>query len=285
MSPTSPLTLVHEHWQVSISLSLAAAVAGSLYLWGVGRVGRGWPWRRTLCFLGGIACVLVALDSGLGSYDDLLLSAHMTQHMLLLLLAPLLLLFGHPLLLALRALPPRRRPGLARALGHLRGRAAPALALLIFSLVVLATHLPSFYDATLRHPLLHDTEHALYLAAGLVLWWPLLGGDPAPAHRLGGLARLGYLLLAMIPMALVGAYLNRHAGVVYAPYGPTTRGLGLSPVADQADAGAIMWVVGNITMIAVGLWVIFAALVAEERRQQRREARAAPAPAAQGPRR
>lgn len=274
MSPTSPLTLLHAHWQVSPSLSLAAALAASLYLWGLIRVGGRWPRRRTVCFLGGVASVLVALESGLGAYDDVLVSAHMTQHMLLLLLAPLLLLLGHPLLLALRALPPNRRPALARALGHLRGRAAPALALLFFSLVVLGTHVPAPYDATLRHPLMHETEHALYLAAGLVLWWPLLGSDPAPAHRLGGLARIGYLLVAMLPMALVGAYLNRHAGVVYAPYGPTTRALGLSPVADQAQAGAIMWVVGNVTMIAVGLWAALAALIAEERRQQRREARA-----------
>jgi cytochrome c oxidase assembly factor CtaG len=141
--------------------------------------------------------------------------------------------------------------------------------------VLVATHLPSFYDATLRDPVLHQAEHGLYLLSGLLLWWPLLDADPVPAHRLGGLARLGYMLAAMVPMALVGAYLNRHATLVYGAYGPAARALGVSALADQAQAGAIMWVAGNTIMIAVGLWTVIAALVAEERRQRTREARAA----------
>ena len=85
------------------------------------------------------------------------------------------------------------------------------------------------------------------------------------------------MLAAMLPMALVGAYLNRHASLVYTPYGPPARALGLSALSDQAQAGAIMWVLGNTIMVAIGLWSAIAALVTEERRQQAREARAATA--------
>ena len=141
--------------------------------------------------------------------------------------------------------------------------------------MIVLTHLPSFYDATLRHSALHDLEHALYLLAGLLLWWQILDGDPVPSRRLGGLGKLVYMLLAMAPMALVGAYLNRHATLVYPPYGPPARSLGISALNDQAQAGAIMWVVGNCIMVAVGLWASVAALVADERRQQAREAREA----------
>jgi putative copper resistance protein D len=136
------------------------------------------------------------------------------------------------------------------------------------------THVPAFYDATLRHPALHDAEHTLYLVAGLLLWWPLLDADPVPAHRLGGLGRLVYLLATMPPMAIVGAYLNRHLTLVYPAYAPPAHSMGISAVVDQQQAGAIMWVAGSVIVIAVGLWMAIAALVAEERRQQAREARA-----------
>jgi cytochrome c oxidase assembly factor CtaG len=105
------------------------------------------------------------------------------------------------------------------------------------------------------------------------LWWPLLDGDPVPAHRLGGLGRIVYMLAAMPAMALVGAYLNRHPSLVYPAYGPPARALGISAVVDQQQAGAIMWVAGSAIMTAVGLWSALSALVAEERRQQAREAR------------
>ncbi len=81
------------------------------------------------------------------------------------------------------------------------------------------------------------------------------------------------MMAAMAPMALVGAYLNRHATLVYAAYGPPARALGISALNDQAQAGAIMWVAGDVIMVVVGLWAALAALVADERRQQAREAR------------
>jgi putative membrane protein len=272
MSPSLSSLLV-SHWQPAWALDLLAALYVGLYLAGVHRVRGSWPIGRTLSFLGGIACVLVALQSGLNSFDDRLLSVHMVQHMLLLLLAPLLLLAGRPVILALRALPRSSRPVLARMLQRSRPLTGPLSCLAVFYAVVVLTHLPGFYGATLRRPLLHEAEHALFLIAGLLLWWPILDGDPVPAHRLGGLGRLGYMLAAMPPMALVGAYLNRHATLVYPAYGAPGRTLGVSALTDQANAGAIMWVAGNMMMVAVGLWAAIAALVAEERRQQARDDR------------
>ena len=222
--------------------------------------------------------MLVALQSGLNGFDDRLLSVHMEQHMVLLMLAPLLLLGGRPVILALRTCPRSARPKLARLLARARPWTGPLPCLGVFYAVVLLTHLPGFYDATLRNPALHEAEHATYLLAGLLLWWPILDGDPVPAHRLGGLARLGYVLAAMPPMAIVGAYLNRHATLVYSAYAAPAKGLGVSALTDQAQAGAIMWVVGNLIMVVVGLWVTIAALLAEERRQQARERRASATP-------
>ena len=272
-APGLPSLLV-SHWHPAAGPTVAAIGAAAAYLLATRRV-RGWPAGRAACFLGGLAAVTAALGSGIDAYDDRLLAVHMAQHMLLLLVAPLLLLAGRPVILGLRAAPPRRRPVLAHLLARVRTFTRPVPCLTVFTVVVVATHLPGFYDATLRQPILHQTEHALYLFAGLLLWWPVLDGDPAPAGRLGGLGRFVYLLAAMAPMALVGAYLNRDPRLLYAPYGPAARALGVSPITDQAQAGAFMWVGGDMLMVAVALWMALATLLAEERRQQRLDRRAA----------
>ena len=77
-------------------------------------------------------------------------------------------------------------------------------------------------------------------------------GIRRPGDRLNGLGKLVYLIVAMMPMALVGAYLNRHATLFYPAYGPPARALGVSALDDQAQAGAIMWVVGGVVMTSSG---------------------------------
>ena len=275
MSAPSLLSLLLSHWQLSPSVVVPAVASGVLYALGVSRTGGRWPLHRTGSFLGGLVCVVLALQSGIDAYDDRMLSVHMVQHMLMLLVAPALLLGGRPLILALRALPPQPRRSLAKAVNSVRAYTGRAPSLAFFGAVVVLTHLPPFYDATLRHPALHYAEHSLYLLAGLLMWSPLLDADPAPRHRLNGLGKLVYLIVAMLPMALVGAYLNRHATLVYPPYGPPARALGISALDDQAQAGAIMWVVGDTIMVAIGLWAAVAAMVAQERRQVAHESRAA----------
>jgi cytochrome c oxidase assembly factor CtaG len=272
-APSLPSLLV-SHWAFSASVVIPAAGSATLYLLGVRRTVGRWPARRTAAFVAGIGALIFALQSGIDGYDDRMLSDHMVQHLLLLLVAPPLLLGGRPVVLALRSLPSGRRRTLALALDRTRRFTGPVQSLALFTAVILLTHLPSFYDATLSHPALHDAEHAAYLAVGLLMWSPLLDGDPAPRHRLNGLGKLVYANLAMLPMGLIGAYLNRHPTLVYPAYGPPARALGISALTDQAQAGAIMWVLGASIMAAVGLGAAVAALVAEERRQVAREARA-----------
>lgn len=268
----SLLSLTAGHWQRADGLDIAAGAALALYAWAALRV-RAWPLRRGACFAAGVATLLVATQSGLDSYDDRLLSVHMVQHLLLLTLAPALLLAGHPLTLALRALPPRYRRGPARMLARTRPFARPWVALAVFWAVVLGTHLRGFYGATLAHPPLHDAEHLAYLLAGLVLFAPLLDADPGARRRLDGLGRLVYVIAASPPMALVGAYLNRATSVVYPSYAAPAHVLGISAVLDERHAGAIMWVGGGLLMIAVGLWSALAAMVREEHRLAAREQR------------
>jgi putative membrane protein len=267
-------TLAWHAWQPTWGLDVVAAFWAAAYLLGARQVARGWPVRYTLSFLAGIGCVLVAVQSGVDTYDDQLLSDHMIQHLILLELAPLLLLAGRPGMLLLRATPPSRRPRLARRLMKLRPLTHPLSCLAIFYVIVLGTHVPGFYDATLRHPGLHDLEHLLYLTAGVLMWWPMLDGDPLPHARLNGLGRLIYVIAAMLPMTLIGAYLNRATSLVYSGYALPAHSFGISATTNQQQAGAIMWVLGSTLMVGAGIWQAMAALSAEERRHQTRERRA-----------
>lgn len=258
-------------WHPAWPLLLEVLACALLYAFGAART-HGWPPRRTIAFLAGLGVLAAALCSGLDTYDERLLSAHMTQHLLLLLVAPLLLLGGRPGALALRALPPRSRAGFATALRRGEWVAHPAVCLAVFYLVVVVTQLPGVFDAAARHPGLHALEHGLYLLAGLLYLWPLVGAS-GTHRRLGGLASFVYVIAAMPACALVGAYLNRAASVVYPLYRAPAHALGVSALTDQAQAGAIMWVGAHAFLIGLALWLLMARLGAEERRQRLREAR------------
>ena len=271
-APTLP-TLVWRHWQPAWAWTCSAALGGAALpaaprrVRGAGRAG------APLAFLAGVACVLVALQSGIDAYDDRLLSDHMVQHLLLLELAPLLLLAAARASCCCAAPRARRRRRSRAALrscaryasGHLPGRVLrrrrghpPA--------VLLRRDAASPGAARIRA--------VLYLTAGLLMWWPILDGDPVPGRRLDGLGRLVYVIAAMLPMTLLGAYLT--ATVTGLPaYGPRPTHSGISAVFDQQQAGAIMWVLGSTLMVGAGLWQAMAALVAEERRLQAPRAPAA----------
>lgn len=274
-APSLP-SLLAGHWQAAWPLDAGALACLALYARAARGLRAAWPLRRLMCFAAGLAVLVVALQSGIDAYAARLLSVHMIQHTLLMLLAPLLLLAGQPLLLALRSLPPPGRARLASALARTRRFTGVWVCLAGSVAILLVIHVPAVYEAALAHPLLHVLEHAALLAAGFLLWWPLLGADPA--RRPGALARIVYLLASMPAMALLGAYLNRAPTLVYASYAAPARALGVSAVADQQQAGAIMWVAGSTLVVAAGLWLVMAAMLAEERRLKAREARAAAQP-------
>jgi cytochrome c oxidase assembly factor CtaG len=268
--PAIPDLLV-SHWQLSASLDAEAAAVAAAYLIGTTRVRGTWPIRRTASFLAGIGCVLTALQSGIGTYDDQLLTVHMVQHLLLLLPAPLLLLLGRPVVLLLRVLRGGARAKLGRALVRTRRLAHPLVCLAVFYAVVVGTHIPSFFDAAVEHPAVHELMHALYIAGGLVFLWPLVG-ESVTARRLGGVGSLAYVIAGMPSCALVGGYLNRLPTVEYHPYAAAAHALGVNAVDNQQYAGALMWVGAHVFMASLALAAMLGGLLAEERRQQARDA-------------
>ncbi|HEY0631847.1 MAG TPA: cytochrome c oxidase assembly protein [Thermoleophilaceae bacterium] len=208
-----------------------------LYAVGVARVRR-WLWWRSAAFGLGLATLAIALE-----LPDAALASHMTQHLLLTAVAAPLLVLGAPHVLALRSLHGEARAALARLLDR-HGPASPFVTFPIFATVMLGTHLTPFFDYANRHPLAHGVEHALLLASSILFWVPVLAA--APARRLGPLGRVGYLFAGTAPMGAIG-------------------------VAFGGEAGAIMWVGGGYALLVAVLAAVWAALVAEERRQRARE--------------
>lgn len=136
--PLTPVRLLTE-WTWEWSMALGIATAAGLYIAGLvvlHRRGDHWPVRRSLSFLlGGLGSIAVATLSALGTYDTVLLSIHMVQHMILMIMAPLFLALGAPVTLALRTLPPRPR-AMLRAVLHSRPARVLTFAPLVFALFI-----------------------------------------------------------------------------------------------------------------------------------------------------
>jgi putative membrane protein len=254
-------------------LTLAALVAlGGLYLLGALRLRGRWSPARTCSFMGGLLALALALLSGIETYADRLLSVHMVQHLLLMLVAPALLLLGAPLRLLLLAGPSAARRIARHPIGSrsLFAVTSPALGLFCFALAVVVFHLSGLFELALRDGTVHALEHCVYAAAGLLLLASLIGADPLP-RRVSAIARVGWLLAAMTVMAIPGALLAFDPSVRYRAYVAPARALGRSALADQHLAGVIMWIGGSAFLLALALAVAMRAMLAEERRQRRRE--------------
>ena len=243
------------HWHPEVALGLEALLVAYFVLIGPLRRRRGWGPRpsgaRVGAFLGGTAILAGALLGPLAEWAEYVaLSAHMVQHLLLILVVPVLWLLGLP---AWLLAPVARVPVLGR-LGFALTRPLPALALA--SAVQVAWHLPPAFDAALRVEWLHALEHVSFLATGLLLWWPVVGPAaewPRPAPP----AQLLYLFLATVPMMAIAAPITLAEDVLYRAYAVGGRPWPLSPRADQELAGVLMWVGGMFGYLVAGTVVFF----------------------------
>lgn len=221
--------------------------------------------RRALFLFAGAAVVAVAISPPLDAAADESLPLHMLQHMLLLAVAPPLLILGEPIRVAFDLLPPRGARRLAELL-RARPLAAllnPLVALAVFALVVLATHLPAVFDTAMESEPLHALEHGAYLGAGLLFWAAALGADPA-ARPLSLIGVTGLLTAAMVPMIAVGVALDTATGVFYAPYaaGVTTA----AAIGEQNGGATAMWA-GDLPFAIALVLAGWASVKREERLQ------------------
>ncbi len=235
------------------------------------------PRLRVVAWLAGVAVIALALVSAVDIYADSVFSIHMVQHLLLAMVAPPLLALGAPTTLALRAATPALRRSLLLPVLHsrvVRAVSWPPLGWIVFSVVMWATHFSALFNAALENDLLHSLEHLLYLGAGLLFWWPVVGADPS-RWRLGPIGRMAYLAAQMPVNTSVGLVILFAPRVLYAHYATFDRSWGPDPLTDQQVAGIVMWGAGDVILLAALALAIAAWLRADEKRSRRIEKRAA----------
>jgi putative copper resistance protein D len=232
------------------------------------------PRRRTAAWLGGLAVLVVALQSPIDAYDTTLFTAHMLQHLLLTMVAAPLLVLSAPVTLLLR----RASPGIRRrwVLPVLHSRALrvvtrPVVAWVVFAAVMWVSHFSALFDAALEDPAVHFVEHALYLGAAVLFWFPVIAVDPVP-HRLSHPIRIGYLALGMPWSSFLGLAIFSAATVLYPHYASLERTWGMTPLEDQAWAGGLMWAGGDLVFLVAVVLAVRTWLRAEEAEGRRVDA-------------
>jgi len=260
---------VMASWSIPPAASFALALTALVYL-------RGWlllrragvpfvPLWRAASFLLGVFSLWAALASPLDTFSGFILTAHMLQHMVLMMIAPPLILMGAPLVPLVRGLPvfaarefagPFLNWRVAMRIGN--ALIHPAVALIIMGAAMFAWHTPRLYELALTSGAWHEVEHACFFLASLIFWWPVI--QPWPSHtRRPRWLLVPYLLIGDLQNTVLSAILVFSDRLIYPSYGTTPRLFGFSALADQAAAGAIMWVVGSsvflipATVIAVQL--------------------------------
>jgi putative membrane protein len=220
-------------------------------------------------FYGGLATIFIAQISPLDHASDILFSAHMTQHELLVLIAAPLLVFGRPLAPMLRGLPnaarsrvveTMRQPSAVRLWQFLT---APLNVWVLHALAILIWHIPALYEAAIRNDAIHLLQHALFVGTAVLFWWALVHGRYG---RLGyGMAVL-YVFATALYSGALGALLTFAPRLWYPIYDERTRAVALDPLADQQLAGLIMWIPAGAILIVLGVAFFAAWLGAIERR-------------------
>jgi cytochrome c oxidase assembly factor CtaG len=228
-------------------------VAETLYVRALrvlGRRGVAVPRGQIVLWHLGLGLQAVALLSPIGSAADELLSAHMVEHILLADLGAPLLLAGlrNPVLaffLPRELLVPLARS--RRLRGAFRTLRRPLVALPVYAVVLYGWHLGFAFEGAVRHELVHVAQHASFVFAGVLVWWSAL--EPKRRQLRGDLWKIGHILGArMIGMFLGMAFVLIREPVYAGVYGTGER-RGISALADQQTAGAIMVAVDLLIMV------------------------------------
>ena len=247
MDMTPPFSWHHlNQWQPGLAPLLAMALALALYFWGVRRV-PDWSRARAAAFVAGIAVTFLATESVLGVYDMVYFSAHMIEHLALIMVAAPLFALSAPLDLVYAA-------GGARARRALDGRLAavvthPLFGFATYFVVIPLTHLTGLANEMMRHMWVHHLEQIAFLVAGYLFFRVAFGLERGRTIHPG--LRLVYVMAAVPVDTFTGLALMMSSTLpfpAYAAMAPT----GSSPqwlLSNVHLGGAIMWIGGDALML------------------------------------
>ena len=254
-------------WDFNPGLLFATLVTVLLYARGWRRLRQRAPHRfgpsQLVSFYAGLTTILVALLSPLDAFAGWLLTVHMIQHLLLMMVAPPLILYGAPYMPLLFGLPksllrdgvgPFLTSPVLRKIGSFVTHPFFCWSAFVFTSIV--WHSPMMYELALRSPALHSLEHLCFWTTALLFWWPIIQPWPWVA-RTPRWTIILYLFLADFQNTALSAFIIFYERILYPSYQALPRITAMTALEDQAAAGAIMWVTGSVFfLVPVGLITI-----------------------------
>lgn len=206
---------------------------------------------QKLAYFSSLLLLFFTLNGPLHDLSDFyLFSGHMVQHLILTLVVPPLMIAGTP---GWMLRPLLRQPTLGSIARRLTTTAA---CFVIFNVVLSLWHLPPMYNLALAHHSVHIGQHLMFIAASVLMWWPLM--SPLPElPRAAYPAQMLYCFLMVIPMSIISIYIAMADSLLYPAYAVAPRILGITPMQDQQYGGLIMWIPGGVFFYAVMTVVFF----------------------------
>lgn len=251
----------HDVWAAwTFDPLVVAALVGAALAYRRGwREGPDGPAHRA-AFWGGLAAIAVALVSPIDAMSGVLVSAHMVQHVLLILVAaPLLaasapggaLLRGTPQFVRVVTRTTRRAVGLdAERLAHLR---SPIARWLLYVVTLWLWHASVVYGLAVQHEPIHVLEHVTFLASAFLVWSAIVG--PLRVRVTRGLGLLGVFTLGLQGIFL-SVLLTFAQEPYYAEHLVPPTAWGLEPLADQQLAGVLMWIPAGFIHTGIALFLL-----------------------------
>jgi cytochrome c oxidase assembly factor CtaG len=238
---------------------------GTRALWARAGAGRGVQRWQTVAFAGGLLSLAVALISPVSWLSQILFSVHMTQHEILMLVSAPLLVFGHPVLAILWAMPKPAREAWGRWTDRRAVAAAwkvmtrPLTAFVLNGAALWVWHIPRLYEAALRNEAIHALEHLSFVLTAALFWWGMAHGRYG---KMGYGAAVVYVFLTAVHSSVLGALVTVAPAVWYPAYTVAAAAWQMNPLEDQQLAGLLMWVPSGVVFIVFGL-ALFAAWLGE----------------------
>jgi putative membrane protein len=213
--------------------------------------------RQIAFFVAGVATLWIAADWPVHDLaEQRLYSVHMVQHLLLSLVAPPLLMVGTPDWMW-RVLLGKWGIRVARQVTR------PLIALVVFNLVLVVSHIPQLVTLSVRSEPFHFLMHVMVVTSALIMWSPVLN----PLIELPTLShpkRMFYLFLQSLVPTVPASFLTFGHTVLYHVYEEMPR-IGVSALTDQLVAGLVMKLAGGFLLWGVIAWYFFKWFLLEER--------------------
>ncbi|MBI5310219.1 MAG: cytochrome c oxidase assembly protein [Actinobacteria bacterium] len=203
-------------------------------------------WKR-VCFYSSALLLLAEPLSPIGESADNSFLSHMLEHLLIGDLAALLMVLGitGPLIAPLLKL---------EVISKLRVLAHPLVALPLWLANLYIWHIPMMMESAIENDSVHVVQHMLFFGFGFNMWMPLFGPLPTPAW-FNNIAKLAYIVVVRLAGVLLGNFFIFSGHVYYDSYVGADNVWGLTALADQSTAGAVMMAEGTLVTFALFAWL------------------------------